>query len=624
MRFVINEMNLWLKNKTVRSIPFFENKINVITGESGTGKSVIIDIVDYCFFASKTKIPDEKINENINWYGLKFEINDKQYVIARGALSDNRKVSSLYYFSPIGDVPIEPNPNITEDELKAVIEKEFSIDSNVTIPYSGKKLKAGSKISLRYFYLFNTQSGDTIDHSEVFFDKQNDEKYKEALHRIFDLAIGIDTVNNILIKDKIDTLEKDILRLERRKNAIIKENSVFDSDLRSIVKQAKEYDLISHETNSLNEDILNLQHVVENVRFMNTSENMRELERLQKKKNDIRHKIRSYNKFKNEYNGFKQLQSETFESLKPVDHLKENYGHLLQHSILNELLDFLETEMNEIKKEISNKRPFDINIDDDLKKLSKELDKIQKDIDKFPQNKKYFNTEIEKFVFIGEIKSKLRLFKHGDQEIFNEEDLEKKKDELEQLKSKLENEIVDRSLVIRLLEELIQQYLNKSSDAFGIYKDYQSVFDYKTKTLQLKKPTALVPSVVGSSSNHMFMHLCFMLGIHELIIKQGAPYVPSFLILDQPSRPYYGEEGNKKNTKKWSQIPQDDRTKITIAFTVLNDFITHINEVYGQTFQIIVLEHIPESIWKTANLNNVILVDQEFRNGNALIPDEFL
>lgn len=396
MRFVINEINLWLKNKKIRSIPFFENKINVITGESGTGKSVIIDIVDYCFFASKTKIPDEKINENINWYGLKFEINDKQYVIARGALSDNRKVSSLYYFSPIGDVPNEPTPNITEDQLKAVIEKEFSIDSNVTIPYSGKKLKAGSKISLRYFFLFNTQSGDTIDHSEVFFDKQNDEKYKEALHRIFDLAIGIDTVNNIIIKDKIDTLEKDIVRLERRKNAILKENSVFDSDLRSIVKQAKEYDLISLETNSLNEDIVNLQHVVENVQFMNTSENMKELERLQKKKNEIKQKIRSYNKFKNEYNGFKKLQSETFESLKPVDHLRENYGQLIQHPILTELLDFLETEMNKIKKDISNKRPFDINLDDDLKKLTKELDEIQKDIDKIPQNKKSFNTEIEK------------------------------------------------------------------------------------------------------------------------------------------------------------------------------------------------------------------------------------
>ncbi|MFS0891754.1 hypothetical protein [Peribacillus frigoritolerans] len=29
------------------------------------------------------------------------------------------------------------------------------------------------------------------------------------------------------------------------------------------------------------------------------------------------------------------------------------------------------------------------------------------------------------------------------------------------------------------------------------------------------------------------MHLRFMLGLHELIIKQGVPFVPNFLILSQ-------------------------------------------------------------------------------------------
>ncbi|MFS0605535.1 DUF3732 domain-containing protein [Peribacillus frigoritolerans] len=29
------------------------------------------------------------------------------------------------------------------------------------------------------------------------------------------------------------------------------------------------------------------------------------------------------------------------------------------------------------------------------------------------------------------------------------------------------------------------------------------------------------------------MHLCFMLGLHELIIKQGVRFVPNFLIFSQ-------------------------------------------------------------------------------------------
>lgn len=45
--------------------------------------------------------------------------------------------------------------------------------------------------------------------------------------------------------------------------------------------------------------------------------------------------------------------------------------------------------------------------------------------------------------------------------------------------------------------------------------------------------------------------------------------------------PYYREEGSKKKTKKlWNQLAQDDQSKITIAFKVLNDFINYINEEY--------------------------------------------
>ncbi|WP_397334618.1 hypothetical protein [Paenibacillus sp. 1011MAR3C5] len=36
------------------------------------------------------------------------------------------------------------------------------------------------------------------------------------------------------------------------------------------------------------------------------------------------------------------------------------------------------------------------------------------------------------------------------------------------------------------------------------------------------------------------------------------------------------------------------------------------------------MEHIPKTIWEEAILTNVILVDDEFTEGNALIPDELI
>lgn len=50
MKFNINKIILWLNNGKIRELTFEKNKVNVITGGSSTGKSEIIDIIDYCFF----------------------------------------------------------------------------------------------------------------------------------------------------------------------------------------------------------------------------------------------------------------------------------------------------------------------------------------------------------------------------------------------------------------------------------------------------------------------------------------------------------------------------------------------------------------------------------------------
>ncbi|WP_221274540.1 hypothetical protein [Thaumasiovibrio subtropicus] len=119
--------------------------------------------------------------------------------------------------SSIGEVPEKPTSNTNEKTVKKLFESIFSIDSNAKIEYGGSYIKPGSKISVRYFQMFNTISGDIIENSSgVFFDKQNDDRYREALPRIFDLAVGIETVGNVLKKEKLDKLEKELSRIERK------------------------------------------------------------------------------------------------------------------------------------------------------------------------------------------------------------------------------------------------------------------------------------------------------------------------------------------------------------------------------------------------------------------------
>jgi hypothetical protein len=111
------------------------------------------------------------------------------------------------------------------------------------------------------------------------------------------------------------------------------------------------------------------------------------------------------------------------------------------------------------------------------------------------------------------------------------------------------------------------------------------------------------------------MHLFFTLAMHEISFQNKSPFVAPYLVIDQPSRPYYGSGKSRKKN-----LDHSDESKITKAFSLLNEFIHTRNSNSGD-FQIIVFEHIP--IQMIEDLDNVHLV-AEFYDGNALIPDDLI
>jgi len=112
------------------------------------------------------------------------------------------------------------------------------------------------------------------------------------------------------------------------------------------------------------------------------------------------------------------------------------------------------------------------------------------------------------------------------------------------------------------------------------------------------------------------MHLFLFCGLHEAIQIKEAPFVPSYLIIDQPSRPYWGDPNAPK-----LKLDHSDELNIRRAFELLNWTIDRIvNKQKGQC-QLIVFEHVPPSTW--AGLDDVHLVE-EFIDGNALIPESWL
>ena len=622
MNFEYQELVLWLKNGKMRTVSFKPNKVNVITGISHTGKTAILGIMDYCFFASEHRIPESLINENIDWYGINFAINNKNFTIARRA-PVAEKVSDAYYFSSIGEIPDIPLPNNKESALKDLLEVEFSIDKKIQMPFGGGNIGSNSKISLRYFLMFNTISEDIIESSNTFFDKQNIDRYREALPRIFDLAVGIDDVNNILAREKKEELEKEIRRLEKRSRRVSTQHDEFRSEISDIARKANEYALINDEVD-LDTAVAALKSAVEGAvtslregtqpQFP-IDDMFKQYDEIASEINILNIKLRNARRFSQEYISYKSNLKDTQDSLLPILYLRENSHALVKTSIYDDIVNALENDFLNIKEAVQSKTPIDAKISDLTSELEASVADLKIKLEMLGERPKSFTNDREKYFFLGEVKAKLALYIDvaEDRAGLDGDTLESLKIQLAELT--VRNVGMQRELFIKMFEEIVQTYIEMTQDALANYRTYKPVFNYSEKKLQLRKPKSDAIEYVGSSSNYMFLHLFFFLGLHEVILRKNVPFIPSFLIMDQPSRPYYAGDDKKKVMKN------SDEANIIAAFSLLNNFISVVKNDIGKKFQIIVFEHVPKETW--AGMENVHLVE-EFNDGNALIPESIL
>lgn len=611
MRFSIDSICLWLKNGRRRTIEFRPGKINVITGKSGTGKTAILDIFDYCLASSKHTISESIINESAAWYGVRFHIGNKHITICRRSPIGS-VVSDEYFLSTIGELPDKPSKNTNETAVKKLLQIEFGIDDRINTPYGGQSIRAGSQLSFRFFLLFCSLSEDIITSSTVFFDKQSQDRYREALPRVFDLAMGIDDAPNILARERRAALEIQLQKLQKRLRARSENASKSAPELEKLATRAAALGLaveadtsdpVRALSSAIQEEILSKDKPISwRGKYQEISAAIYEIDR----------KIRNLDRFKSEYASYKKTLSETEDSLRPIDVLAESEPSLIRSSAFSPLLEALRDDFSRLKIAIRNRNPVDIQIAEILRGYEAERLRLRTELQALPIDQEAFKSDRERWMFIGEAKGKLEVFGNTPQVVDIDLEGEIKRIEGELEKIRVTDVEERRDLAIRNIEKNAQRLLNQVSSSLENYANYEAIFSYSDKRLRLRKPASMHIENVGSSSNHMFLHLINMLALQELAISNQSAFVPPLIIIDQPSRPYYGDESIQEQ-----ELSSSDTSKITSAMKMLNDFVAHMINHYSSEFQMIIFEHIPPAIWK--GLDYVHLVEI-FRDGNALIP----
>lgn len=601
----ITNILIWQMDSTLRNFVLEENKVNVITGDSGKGKSSILAIIDYCLLSSSSDgISKTNVDNFVNWYGIRFNIDGKYFTICRKAT--HFEEDDLVYFDKDGNIPHLPINNIKKDVLKEHLNYEFGINSSLKIPYGGRFIQQGSKISYRYFIPHCFIDQTTLTSSEHLYSKISDLKIRERIDRTFDMALGSENAETMIIRTRLEELKQKLSSIQYKQTANKESYFNFESEIDSLHDRAYNFGLIIEK----NKTVLDVNDKFENLKSIINYKNISEIPavnertKIEKEIFILKKELADINEYIETNTEYKKLLKDNQDSLLIAKYLDDNYSNILYTKNIYSIVESLLNQSLEIKKSISEKGSSSLisKTNDKRKELEVKILSLSKKIATLSDEKV---TPIEIYRFIGELSSEIKrvtvLPKYN-----YAETIEKITTKIDELESKITDNNSFKEYTYNLLNEKIKKIFNRMP--LKGFEDATPIFNKAKKTLDLINNNQVEKMIdIGSASNYMYVHIAYFLALHELVRDRNVSWVPRFLVIDQPSTPYFSTAGKKT----------DDFESLDTALNELNSFIDKMRTYGG--FQIILLEHIEESYWLDRKMTNFKLVDKELRNDYGLI-----
>jgi len=658
-----------------RSIPFAENLVNVITGYSQRGKSAIISIIDYCLGSSDCNIPIGRIRDKVDKFALYVEIKGEKIFLARDCPSSIGHPSDTMYYYNVNEKgenkELNSNAwikNAAQYKVNRAFVKSFLSRlagfENVTITENSKEVH---QLSFRDTAAFQFQPQSIIANPTTIFYKTDTWEHLSRLRTLFPLVLGYKSYEILnLEKDLDETLDK-LKDKQKKLEDLKRQYESWQGELYEIYMVAvrlnvttANMDIDISDVESIKKELINVAQRIQNNTFLKEGSTLvftekldqLELERdvLQQDLNDFRvelSKIQSFDRSKELY--VADVAEEVERRLKPIDYFLNLSGtnacpfcdsvsdkavnsllelkHLQERnkSVITEAktLDFsFEKEKNNYQRLIRQKEQAILKIDNSIRVLISENNQEARRVSRI-------------LAFSGEISTVLDGLKKIEPSA-----------ELPQEIQMLESEITTKTQRLKSLRAKFNRddCIDKVKAAIDVYikvlpieeKNNKHVLLDPEKSASIKVQDVRTNNInflskLGSGANHMCYHLATMLGLHEYFLNlpsgQKINYIPSFLVLDQPSQVYFpenfGELNETTNATKKQRISKD-MTDTRAIFEACNLFI---ERTKGKC-QVIVLEHANEDTW--TGLSNIHKVEswrgesESDREYKALIPKNWL
>lgn len=651
MQFQIEKLILWPKNEKYKykDIEFNTNSINVITGDSRTGKSAIIPIIDYCLASGECYIPTQTIRNACGWFGVVVKLDNSKILLARREPGTQKSTSDMMFIQGEEiEIPSIPEKNANCDVVKRFLDEYARLSFLET-----EEKYFGSRPAFRDLMSFCFQPQNVVANANILFYKMDKTEHRNKLINIFPYVLGAITPEVLSARQELIDLQRKLKKTENDYEKLCELTIRWENEITAWISVAIELGLLEESSRNLKfkAQLLLLQELVkENTeekvlmgdRIIKSSE---EMVMLREKENVLAMELTKYKsryiemsqlmKSVSEYRDALSIQVERLNITEWLDEKakKEHICPVCQQkcsddSQRNIYLSRLEDNRKK-KKQMEQipaafEREYDM-VNAQIQRLTEELVAIQKRI-RIEENKvkqqrendeanpsRYTLDGISRFLGKIEYASETIAYLEADGELLAE--IKKIRDRIAEL-----NKIANESVIRRKIENAImkisvkQMELLKLMDAERPYDPFR--LDYKNLTVEVDGEDGRKDYLweIGSASNWLAYHISTILGLQEFFSTYQSS-VPNFVVFDQPSQAYFPQ--GLTNDKKVEDLGDVDRKAVKSIFATMAKCISDVKN----NMQILVLEHADASIYGDVQGVNEICI---WRNGEKLIPLEWI
>lgn len=649
MNVTIKKIIIFDNNNQSRFIDFNDG-LNIITGDSKTGKSAIIEIIDYCLFSSRSSIPKGKITDFAELFVVIYKINDFYLVVGRPAQkTGNMNYAYLNiesdYNELLENINISYFDTLSLRSIKNDIQTEFEqyiglAISNMNLDNEVSRLDNKGKLSIRDTVSFLFQHQNLIANKHAIFYRFDDIIKRKRVIEAFPVLLGA-----------VDENYYDLIRQEKEKLREIKTEKIIidklklskENELSFLKNSIQVYYSLIDKTLEDNLTLGELKRIGINLPFPSEVLNDRskvylEIDRFEKERN-IKYieKEEIEKALANLYQTSDDGYDYAKELMKIHSHQKYNKSSSDLKCPICESTDItlkddiaiLETSKEKLVNELiklgtfsQDNTPLISELKGEQKRIEKEILSLTKNINILAKEDTIFieaKNEREQIIYQkGKIESLIKSFLDTNNSKGNSKDLVQLETDLKTIREELlkynpekfkkDSEDFLKKNMDRICGKLDFEEELKPVDLYFNIEDFSFYHKNNGEKIRLDE--------MGSGANWLASHLSIFLSFLYLNLKNEKSVIPGFLVLDQPSQVYFPRSSKKSELTDEDEILKfdDNINQVKNIFKVLNEEIELIKEKTGVEPQIIVLEHAnEESFYK------FIIKDWDKSKGQGLI-----